>query len=222
MNTKRKIKKNLQGFRTGVLLLAIGAIPNIAFGQHQGAMTTLSMEPALVEPAVVEEILITLDVPLIAQQTNMWCWAASGEMIMTHLAADDVDQCTQANNRFARADCCTDFQNCVIGGWPEFSKYGFFNRGRSDPLTFVHMTAQMTNNKPVGFAWAWTAGGAHYMVIRGVYQNAAGAQYLFVNDPWPWNANKANGGASYLITYDEWIGGPDHGLYWIDYDITVL
>jgi hypothetical protein len=188
----------LRSLRFLIIFLLIGTISNVAYA---------------------EEILITLDVPLYGQQTDMWCWAACGEMIMSHLGVN-VSQCTQANNRFARNDCCTDFQNCVIGGWPEFEKYGFFYRGKSTPLTFVHLTAQMTNNKPVGFAWAWTAGGAHYMMIRGVYQDIAGGQFLHINDPSPWNANKANGGTAKLITYDEYISAWDHDLYWTDYGIV--
>lgn len=180
-----------------IVMLAVGPMSNMAYAQ---------------------EILITLDVPLYAQQTDMWCWAASGEMIMAHLGVD-VSQCTQANNRFARTDCCTDFEDCAIGGWPEFEKYDFFYRGKSAPLTFSHLKDQMTNNKPVGFAWAWTYGGAHYMMIRGVYKNLAGEKYLYINNPWPWNANKANGGTASLITYDEYISAPDHALYWNDYGI---
>lgn len=181
-----------------IIILLIGTVSNVAYA---------------------EEILVTLDVPLYAQQTDMWCWAASGEMIMGHLGVN-VSQCTQANAQFGRADCCTNFENCDDGGWPEFDKYDFFFRGKADPLTFVHLTAQMTNNKPVGFVWEWTAGGAHYMVIRGVFQNAAGSQFLHVNDPAPWNANKNNGGTAKLITYAEYIVAPDHSLYWNDYGIV--
>ena len=38
-----------------------------------------------------------------------------------------VDQCDEANKRFGRTDCCNSPTPgaCVIGGWPEFDKYGF-------------------------------------------------------------------------------------------------
>lgn len=199
MNTKSKYSSVRWAFRPLIICMVIGGLSNVAYS---------------------EEISVTLDVPRYGQQTDMWCWAASGEMIMTHLGATgDVSQCAQANKQFDRTDCCTNFENCDVGGWPEFDKYGFFFRGKAQPLTFVHLTAQMTNNKPVGFVWAWTSGGAHYMMIRGVFQNAAGEQFLHVNDPAPWNANKANGGTAKLITYAEYIVAPDHSLYWNDYDI---
>jgi Papain-like cysteine protease AvrRpt2 len=165
-------------------------------------------------------ILSILDVNLYAQQTNMWCWAASGEMIMNYLG-NNVPQCTQANNRFDRDDCCDDFQNCVIGGWPEFDKYGFnfLRTVWGTALTFDQLKGQFDNNRPVGFAWGWAGGGGHYMVARGVYQNAAGEQFIHVNNPWPWNANKDNGGAAEIITYDEYVAAPGHSTWRNEYDI---
>ena len=38
-------------------------------------------------------------VTLRPQETNMWCWAASGQMVMDFLG-NNVSQCVQANNRF--------------------------------------------------------------------------------------------------------------------------
>ena len=76
-------------------------------------------------------------VTLKAQETNMWCWAASGEMVMDFLGTN-VTQCDQANKRFGRNDCCnTPTPNaCINGGWPEFDKYGFtFNTTANAALT---------------------------------------------------------------------------------------
>jgi Papain-like cysteine protease AvrRpt2 len=44
-------------------------------------------------------------VPLRGQETPVWCWAASGEMVMDFLGTD-VSQCDEANKRFGRNDCC--------------------------------------------------------------------------------------------------------------------
>ena len=46
-----------------------------------------------------------LAVTLHPQETSMWCWAASGQMTMEFLGSN-VNQCTQANDRLGRNDCC--------------------------------------------------------------------------------------------------------------------
>ena len=54
------------------------------------------------KPALVGDLPVTLH----PQETGMWCWAASGQMVMDYLGTSP-SQCTQANNRFGRTDCCT-------------------------------------------------------------------------------------------------------------------
>lgn len=167
--------------------------------------------------------LVVLPMTLYAQQTNLWCWAASGEMIMTYLGADvDVSQCTQANDDQNRADCCNNFQNCAQTGWPVFDDYGFnfvwTNWGTA--LTYNQLKTQFQNNRPVGFAWGWSAGGGHYMTARGVYTDGNGDQFVYVLDPAPWNADKNAGGTARLITYDEFVAVPfDHSTWCNDYNI---
>ena len=46
------------------------------------------------------EVASTLPVAMRAQETSMWCWAASGEMTMEYLGAPDIRQCDEANKRF--------------------------------------------------------------------------------------------------------------------------
>ena len=61
-----------------------------------------------------------LDVPLFAQTTKMWCWAASMEMIM-HYYGEKLPQHVQANNKFERRDCGpkTRSSGCIKTAWPE-------------------------------------------------------------------------------------------------------
>lgn len=164
-----------------------------------------------------------LNVPLYTQQTNMWCWAASGEMIMTYLGTNnDIRQCTQANNYLNRNDCCNNFQNCVQGGWPEFDSYGFNFQSTNwgTALTFAQLITEFENNRPVGFTWGWAGGGGHYMVARGAFENDANEQFVHVNDPWPWNADRGAGGTATLITYDEFVAVPGvHSTWCNDYNI---
>src|SRR5262245_62037888 len=73
------------------------------------------------------KISSSLDVPLTAQETSMWCWAASGKMAMDYLGASTT-QCDQANQWLGRSDCCDTVPpptECVRGGWPAYERYGF-------------------------------------------------------------------------------------------------
>ncbi|MDQ1353787.1 MAG: hypothetical protein QG657_4094 [Acidobacteriota bacterium] len=172
-------------------------------------------------PWILKGFETVLPVPLYAQQTTKWCWAASAEMIMVYLGATvDVTQCTQANKRLARTDCCNNFLNCVQGGLPEFNKYGF-NSAWATTLTFDQLKTEFQNGRPVGFIHQQNSDGyQHYMVVRGYSES--GGQFVCVNDPWPSNTNKTAGGAQRIITYAEWVGGAGYTntLVQCDYNIV--
>ena len=88
------------------------------------------------------------------------------------------------------------------------------------PLTFEEIKAQIDNNRPVGFAWGWTDGGGHYMVLTG-YKTVLGKQWVKIHDPGPVDKDKKN--SSELHTswkeYSYWCNSERH-LHWRDdYDI---
>ena len=156
-------------------------------------------------------------VMLRAQQTDMWCWAASGQMVMEFLGTT-VTQCDEANKRFGRSDCCNSPTPgaCVNGGWPEFGKYGFdFKTTSSAALSWDQLQRQVyCAKKPYAFSWAWTGGGGHMMVVIG-YAQINGVNYVAINDPWAPNV-----GDQRFITYDNYVSGADH-THWDDYyDVT--
>jgi hypothetical protein len=156
-------------------------------------------------------------VALRPQLTNMWCWAASGEMCMEFLGAS-IDQCDEANKQWGRTDCCNNpVPNvCVNGGWPEFDKYGFtFTRTTNTALTWDQLKDQIyCQKKPFAFSWHWTGGGGHMMVVTG-YAVLAGTNYVSINDPWAPNV-----GDQRFITYSEYVSDSDH-THWDDfYNIT--
>src|SRR5262249_11684796 len=113
-----------------------------------------------------------LPVTLHPQETSMWCWAASGQMVMDYLGHDQ-NQCTQAKRRFGRHDCgcnqCASVaaESCVTGGWPEFDKYGFtFQQTNDAPLSWADVRAQTSTESgckrtPFTFSWHWAGGGGH-------------------------------------------------------------
>ena len=152
-------------------------------------------------------------VSLRAQETSMWCWAASGEMCMDFLGTN-VSQCDEANKRFGRTDCCNNPVPgaCVNGGWPEFSKYGFTSDHTSNTaLTWEQLKYQIyCLHKPVAFSWHWNGGGGHMMVAYG-YVVINGTQYVSISDPWAPNV-----GNQRFITYADYVSGSGY-THWDDY-----
>jgi hypothetical protein len=169
-------------------------------------------------PAVIGAQAVTLR----PQETNMWCWAASGQMVMEFLD-HNVNQCTQANNRFGRTDCCNSPvpNACVNGGWPEFNKYNFDFKTTSDaPLTWNQVREQIfCKRKPYAFSWHWAGGGGHMMTVIG-YVSVSGTDYVTVNDPWPPPSSGVSGGDQRVVTYDAYVSGSGY-THWDDYyDVT--
>ena len=178
------------------------------------------------KPAVIGSLPVTLH----PQETQNWCWAASGQMVMDYLG-HNVSQCTEANNRFGRNDCCNiDLcpppteatpHGCVVGGWPEFDKYGFtFKTTSGAPLTWDQLREQISNEsyckkKPFAFSWGWLGGGGHMMVAKG-YFTLAGTNYVVILDPWAPCV-----GDERIITYDFYNADPTDHTHWDDYyDVT--
>ena len=181
--------------------------------------TPVPPSPVVCAPDASEQLPVALH----SQETSMWCWAASGQMVM-HYIGSNVPQCTQANNRFSRTDCpCTQCgaspspsPPCVTGGWPEFDKYGFtFVRTASTPLTWDQIRHELSQKPgcgktPVAFAWRWVGDGGHMMVITG-FSTVGGTNYVHINDPWAPCL-----GDTRIITYDEYVSASDH-THWDDF-----
>jgi hypothetical protein len=157
----------------------------------------------------------TVGVTLHPQETDMWCWAASGEMVMEALRPNPrVIQCDEANKRFGLSACCNHPTpgECVEGGWPEFSKYNFDYKIKKGALEFSEVQSEIfCNNRPFAFSWHWVGGGGHMMVVTG-YKIVNGTKYIIKDDPWPPN----QGQDSVAITYDFYVRGSDH-THWDDY-----
>jgi hypothetical protein len=158
----------------------------------------------------------TLSVAQIGQETDMWCWAAATQMT-TKFAGVSVKQCDQANARFNRNDCCVSPSACVIGGWPDFPRWGFKTdiTAWGTALTWAQLKSQIDSNRPVTYAWGWTGGGGHIMVAVGYCYYSDTEKYILINDPWP-----PATGNSMWITYDEFVAAADH-VHQQDYYNTV-
>lgn len=171
------------------------------------------------------------------QETSNWCWAASGQMVMDYLS-HNVSQCTEANNRFGRTDCCNidlcpsptetpqydrnmNCIGCPCPGWPEFDKYGFtFKRTHDTALSWEDLRTQISNEpnckrKPFAFSWHWSGGGGHMMVVKG-YLTLANTNYVVILDPWAPCV-----GDERIITYADFVQSAGNWTHWDDfYDIT--
>jgi len=152
-------------------------------------------------------------VTLRPQETDQWCWAASGKMVMEFLGAP-VDQCRQANERFGLTNCCNNPVPwaCVRPGWPEFDKYGFTSqKTSSEPLAWNAIRMQIACKKrPFAFSWKWVGNGGHMMVVIG-YATVAGSNYVTIYDPLPVNV-----GDQRIISYDAYSSGSGY-THWDDY-----
>jgi len=145
-------------------------------------------------------------------------------MVMDYLG-NNVAQCTQANNRFGRNDCCNinlcpnPVQNhaCVTGGWPEFAKYGFSSKHTANAaLSWKDLREEISDSKncgrrPFTFTWHWPGGGGHMMVSMG-YKTQDGTNFVEMIDPW-----SPCVGDHKFITYDYYVQSPGHHTHWDDY-----
>jgi len=142
----------------------------------------------------------------------MWCWAASGQMVMEHYSVLKT-QCDQACDMFPPQDCCGNPtpEPCVKGGWPDFSRYGFkISRTHDQPLTWDDLKKELTAGRPVACSWHWLGGGGHMMVVSG-FAELGGKRYVSILDPWPPEL-----GDERDITYEEYERGSDH-YHWDDF-----
>ena len=155
-----------------------------------------------------------LSVQLRPQETRMWCWAASAEMIMEFLGSPGISQCSQAQQYLNVTACCVSPtpEACINGGWPQFEYYGFNASNTEDEaLSWEQLTREIDANRPVAFGWHWNSGGGHMVVVCG-YQEIGGERFVVINDPWP----PEIGSGGQLIPYDNYVS-PSDGWHWRDY-----
>ena len=176
----------------------------------------------------------SLPTQLRPQETSMWCWAASGEMTAEYIAGGNIQQCTEANRRFGRTDCCNSPTPaaCVMGGWPD-ELYTAANltwdRTTDAALSLQDLKREISHQsfcrkKPFAFAWHWNTGGGHMMVARGfqtvvipelrvglITLPSVSINTVQSNNPWPPNV-----GTVEWITYANYVSGSDH-THWNDY-----
>jgi choice-of-anchor C domain-containing protein len=159
----------------------------------------------------------TLPVELFSQEQDCWCWAACSQMVMSYYDVR-VSQTVQANKRFGRTDCGQRPAPgpCNQGGFISLPENGFTIEQADHTLSQNEIIHQIYHlRKPIMYAWDFTGGGSHVMVLVG-YQilndNAMMIEYL---DPMPMpyqDPKNPHGGTRVFCTYDEWCANDCHKL----------
>lgn len=144
----------------------------------------------------------TLAVPVIYQQQNQWCWAASCQMILSYYGYSS-SQCAMANWCFYQSTCCNNVvwptgtgSNCNKANWI----YGYsrdmqdvlinwgpiYGVGVSAELSWSTVQSESNAGRPfvIGFTWLPYGTGGHALVGRGY-----SGSNVYYNDPWPGEGN---------------------------------
>jgi hypothetical protein len=176
--------------------------------------------------------LASVNVRLIPQHRDCWCWAASTEMISEYYG-HRVDQCESANFVHGTPpDCCTGCKgDCPGWGWAwgasitdiknNWTHWKFSYDFQSSALTWDNLKKTISTSKwccssPVMVIWWWTGGGGHVVVAYG-YVEIGSQNYVSYNNPWPPDCQKVNavcspvpGGEDAVTTYKAFVNDGSH------------
>ncbi|MCB0649676.1 MAG: C39 family peptidase [Saprospiraceae bacterium] len=160
---------------------------------------------------------ILSEIPLIGQETNLWCWAACTQMVMEYYYTF-VPQCEIVNKTKKRGDCCTDSEakqdglKCRQTGWFRYDNYGFDYDSTTfgTAVSWIKLKEEIDANRPVSFAWSWSSGGGHLMVATG-YLESGDNKLVYVTDPWP-----AGKGDHRWVTYKQFVSQPKNHTHQSD------
>ncbi len=182
-------------------------------------------------PAVMAQEKIpdraSLPVEMHAQETEIWCWAATGQMTMKFFGKS-VSQSEQADLAFRRTDCGLRPVPgpCVRGGEITIKPFGFSHAISTRPLTPEAVVEQIYKlRKPVPFAWRWPGGGGHAALLVGYATMDEGEFYVECLDPYPppgKDPRSPGGGQRVFMPYSRWIRDYDHNFALAYYNVTRL
>ena len=150
---------------------------------------------------------ILLRVPLRAQETEGWCWAASVEMILGFLGTE-LSQRDLANKHFSTPAGGADAPGTWRGGaWPQFDKYGFDCKTTMTAFSWEAVTNELGAGRPFAFCRKWEDGPAyHILVVSGCYLTLTGRRYLQIHNPSPTRVGKIQ-----RVPYGQYVRGKAAG-----------
>jgi hypothetical protein len=167
----------------------------------------------------------TLAVELRAQETEWWCWAATGQMTMEFFGKE-VSQSVQADLAFRRTDCGQKPvpRPCVRGGEITIRPFGFTHEVITRPLTPEGIIRQIHFlHKPIPFAWRFPGGGGHAALAVGYFIEEDGDFFVECLDPYPppgKNPRFLSGGHRVFVPYPRWCKDYDHNFALAYYNVT--
>jgi hypothetical protein len=181
-------------------------------GQEEKTDFGVKVTPAIETPVTGQRLLSI--VPM-AQQTPVWCWAASAEMVLRYYGLPLLNpsgnyQCGIVAAYYGpNSSCYSNCFTCIspIGAMSNLqlliNNYGvvanqFFpsrvlsSRLVFSALTFSQLAAEINSNRPVvaGISpqnYSYPNFSQHFVVIIG-FDTAGGVSSLIVNDPFPYAA----------------------------------
>ena len=159
----------------------------------------------------------TLPVKLVPQETELWCWAATGQMTMGYFGME-VSQSDQANLLFRRRDCGQRPvpRECTQGGRMVLNEYGYtYNLLRKPVIPDEIVRQTYTLRKPMPFAWLFTGGGGHAALVVGYNKQTEGQFLVECFDPWPpphTDQRDWAGGQRLFMPYSRWCEDYDHSF----------
>jgi hypothetical protein len=139
-----------------------------------------------------------LDVPLVTQEQDQWCWAGVSKATLDFYGFN-INQCTIAEytrttatwHDFGSTNCCADAsQGCNYWNYnwgyagsinSILQNWGVSNYGYGAALSIDEITEQIDGNRPFIIRWGWTTGGGHFLVGHGIDDNGM-VNYM---NPWP-------------------------------------
>ncbi len=170
-----RIRDHMRHFKTTVAIAAIATI--VLSGCKQ--MTPNGNGP--LPPAITRKVLA---VPLVGQQTEVWCWAAASEMIFRYYSVGTT-QC-RILTAWVGVDCCNYPTYCrYTAPTVEFIQQTLYGiggiRSRAIPraLAFHELKSEIDQGRPLIIGYQGSFAG-HVVVVYG-YDSAGN---IYIRDPY--------------------------------------
>ena len=167
--------------------------------------------PAAAAVAAAAPVGATLNVPLVAQTQNQWCWAACTAMIARFLGMAEPNQCELANFLFGRTNCCASPGRAQCNRPAQtaevvrvYNHLGINLVGPDNPLSPDTVKMELDVGRPFEVGLLWNGGGGHVVVVYGY----TGQGLVLVRDPWFGNLS---------ITYNRLLMAYGMGRWFVSY-----
>jgi hypothetical protein len=137
---------------------------------------------------------VNLDVPLIRQKTEVWCWLAVTEMAIQYRnrgAAPRQCEMIAAGLETSPSVCCTQPQKCARAGTMREIRFALATFGKvssefSPPVNFGVLYRAIKDGYPVIISYVTGPDSAHVVIARGMkflIQGDRITPLVLVNDP---------------------------------------